>query len=243
MAGIDTESPVPKYYQLKEIIRDMIEKEELRAGQAIPSEREFCERYGISRMTARQAIMELVNEGLLYREQGRGTFVAEKKLQQEAARLTSFTQDMRDRGMRPSSRVLELEVEPAGPVVARMLGVDRGIRIVRLRRVRDADGEPMALETSHLLYEVAKGVLEADLAAGSLYEELGKVGVRMSRAEQSYEAGLVNEAEAEHLGVPAGSPALLIERITFDQNDRPFEYVKSTYRADRYRVTTVLYPQ
>jgi GntR family transcriptional regulator len=108
--------------------------------------------------------------------------------------------------------------------------------------VRDADGEPMALETSHLLYEVAKGVLDADLASGSLYEELRKAGVRIARAEQSYEAGLVSEAEAGHLGVPAGSPALLIERITFDENDRPFEYVKSTYRADRYRVTTVLHP-
>jgi GntR family transcriptional regulator len=241
VAAIDTNSPIPKYYQLKEILRDMIEREELGEGAPIPPERELCERYGISRMTARQAVVELVNEGLLYREQGRGTFVAGKKVQQEAARLRSFTEDMRERGMGVSSVVLEVEEESAGPVVARFLRVDPGEGIVRVRRVRNADGEPMALETSHLLYAVARGLLGADLSTRSLYEELRReAGLKIARAEQSYEATLVNDAEAEHLAVPAGSPALLIERVTFDANDRPFEYVKSTYRGDRYRVTASL---
>lgn len=240
MAEIDRRSPVPKYYQLKEIIRDMIEKEELGPGEAIPPERELCERYGVSRMTARQAIMELVNEGLLYRVQGLGTFVAEAKVPQDTGRLTSFTQDMRERGMEVSSKVLGVEEEAAGPVVARMLRIDPGDRIVRVRRVRNADGRPMALETSHLLYDVAKSVLEVDLAENSLYEELGKAGVRIAEAEQSYEAVLVNESESEHLGVPVGSPAMLMERLTFDAERRPFEYVKSVYRGDRYRVTTRL---
>jgi GntR family transcriptional regulator len=240
MAEINLNSPVPKYYQLKEIIRDMIEKEELGFGQAIPPERELCERYSVSRMTARQAVMELVNEGLLYREQGRGTFVAEAKVRQGTGRLTSFTQDMRERGMEVSSTVLGVEEESAGPVVARMLRIDPGDRIIRVRRVRNADGKPMALETSHLLYGVAKGILDMDLSERSLYEELGKAGVHIAAAEQSYEAVLVNEAESEHLDVPAGSPALLIERVTFDGEDRSFEYVKSLYRGDRYRLTTRL---
>ncbi|WP_207890361.1 GntR family transcriptional regulator [Rubrobacter taiwanensis] len=240
MAGIDTNSPIPKYYQLKEIIRGMIESEELQEGQLIPSERELCERYGISRMTARQAIMELVNEGVLYREQGKGTFVAGKKVQQEAARLTSFTEDMRERGMAVSSTVLEMEVEPAGPVVARFLRVDEGERIIRLKRLRNADGEPMALETSHLLYDVARGTLEVDMSKSSLYEELRRGGVSISHAEQSYEAALVGEADAEVLGVAPGSPALLIERVTFDAKGRAFEYVRSVYRGDRYRITSVL---
>lgn len=240
MAEINPGSPVPKYYQLKEIIRDMIEQEELGAGEMIPPERELCERYGVSRMTARQAIMELVNEGLLYRVQGLGTFVAEAKVPQDTGRLTSFTQDMRERGMKVSSKVLEVEVDSAGPVVARLLGVDPGDRIVRVRRVRNADGRPMALETSHLLYDVARGVLDVDLSERSLYEELGKAGVRIAEAEQSYEAVLVNESESEHLGVPVGSPAMLMERLTFDADGRPFEYVKSVYRGDRYRVTTRL---
>ncbi len=240
MARIDVNSPVPKYYQLKEILRDMIETKKLGAGQVIPPERELCERYGVSRMTARQAVIELVNEGLLYRVQGRGTFVAEAKLRQGTGRLTSFTQDMQERGMQVSSVVLGIEVEEAGPVVARMLRIDPGDRIIRVRRVRNADGKPMALETSHLLYEVAKGILEVDLSEHSLYEQLGRMGVRIASAEQSYEAVLVNDFESGHLGVPAGSPAMLIERITFDSEERPFEYVKSVYRADRYRITTRL---
>ncbi|WP_273888904.1 GntR family transcriptional regulator [Rubrobacter naiadicus] len=239
---IDKSSPIPKYHQLKEIIREMVEQEELKEGEMIPSERELCERFGISRMTVRQAVMELVNEGVLYREQGRGTFVAARKVQQPTARLTSFTQDMRERGMEPSSEVLEVEVEEAGLLVARRLGVEEGERVIRLRRLRLADGEPMALETSHLLYEVAKGVLGRDLAGRSLYEELSAAGVEISRAEQSYEAVPVSEEEAALLGVEPGSAALLIERVTYDAGERPFEYVRSTYRGDRYRITATLTP-
>ena len=240
MSEIDLNSPVPKYYQLKEIVRDMVEKDELGTGEAIPPESALCERYSVSRMTARRAVMELVNEGLLYRVQGRGTFVAEAKMHQGTGQLTSFTQDMRARGMRASSVVLELEVEGAGLVAARLLHVEPGERIVRVKRVRNADEKPMALETSHLLFDLAVHVLEADLASSSLYEELGRAGVRIAAAEQSYEAVLVNDAESEHLGVPVGSPALLLERVTFDASDRPFEYVKSVYRGDRYRITANL---
>lgn len=232
--------PVPKYYRLKESLRDRIEEEGLEEGHLIPSERELCETYGVSRMTARQAVKELVNEGVLYREQGRGTFVAGKKLQHETAHLTSFTQDMAERGMKASSTVLEMEAEGASPAVARALQVEPGARIIRLQRVRYADGEPMALETSHLLYDIASGILDADLARSSLYKELGRRGVRIAKAEQSYEATLINDSEAECLQVPAGSAALLIERVTFDPQERPFEYVKSVYRGDRYRVMTTL---
>lgn len=242
MASIDAASPLPKYHQLKEIIRAMIEGGELGAGCMIPPEREFCERYSISRMTARQAIMDLVNEGVLYREQGRGTFVAEKKLRQESERLTSFTEDMSARGMAVSSEVLESVAEEAGPYVARMLRVEEGAGIVRVKRVRDADGEPMAIETSHLLHEVAEGIVGVDLSTRSLYDELRRAGVRIERAEQSYEAGLMSGADAGFLGAPAGSPVFLVRRVTFDENDRPFEYVESTYRGDRYRVTTTLNP-
>lgn len=241
MAGLDTGSPLPKYYQLKEIIRDLIEQEELREGSPIPPERKFCEQYGVSRMTTRQAIVELVNEGVLYREQGKGTFVAARKVRQEAERLTSFTEDMARRGMEATSRVLSLEATEAGPTVSRLLGVEEGEEIVRLQRVRNADGEPMALETSYLLHGIASGLLELDLSQRSIYDELRSRGVRMTRADQSYEATAIDEFEAEHLGVPVGSPALLLERVTYDDADRAFEYVKSTYRGDRYRITTTLH--
>ncbi len=242
MASLDLSSPLPKYYQLKEIIRSMIESEELKEGEPIPPERKFCEQYGVSRMTTRQAIVELVNEGLLYREQGKGTFVASRKMKQEAERLASFTEDMARRGMEATSRIVDTEVAEAGPVVSRVLGVDEGRELVRIQRVRNADQEPMALETSYLLREVAGDLLDLDLSVHSIYDELRKRGVSIAWAEQSYEATVINEFECRHLGVPLGSPAFLLERVTYDETDRAFEYVKSTYRGDRYRITTVLRP-
>ena len=239
--GVQDKVPLPKYYLLKESIRDMIEDRALQEGDLIPSERELCETHGVSRMTARQAVNELVNEGVLYREQGRGTFVAGAKLRHETARLTSFTQDMQERGMTVSSSVLGVEVEGASPTVARALGVGPGEQVIRLSRVRNADGRPMALETSYLLYEFGKGILGVDLSQSSLYEELRKKGIRIASAEQKYEATLLNENEADHLGIPAGSAALLVERVTFDDSGNPFEYVKSIYRGDRYQVATVLH--
>lgn len=242
MSSLDTDSPLPKYYQLKEIIRDLIEKEELREGDPIPAERRFCEQYGVSRMTTRQAIVELVNEGILYREQGKGTFVSDKKVKQETERLTSFTEDMAWRGLTATSRILVVGVTEAGPMASRLLGIEEGEKLVRVQRVRNADGEPMALETSYLLHEVAEDLLGLDLSNHSIYDELRGSGIRIARAEQSYEATVINESEAKHLGVEIGSPALLLERVTYDGTDRAFEYVKSTYRGDRYRITTTLRP-
>lgn len=232
--------PVPKYYRLKESIRDMIEEQQLGEGHRIPSERELCERYGVSRMTARQAVKDLVNEGILYREQGRGTFVAGEKIRHETARLTSFTQDMHERGMEVSSTTLEAGIQDASPVVARMLKIDAGEPIVRIKRIRNADGQPMALETSHLRHGAANSLLEVDLSRSSLYEELRKLGINIVGADQRYEATLVRADEARHLGVSPGSPALLVERVTFDNIGKPSEYVKSLYRGDRYHVATTL---
>ena len=239
--GFQDGVPLPKYYRLKESIRSMIEDRQLEEGDLIPSERELCEGHGVSRMTARQAVNELVNEGVLYREQGRGTFVAGAKLQHETVRLTSFTQDMQERGMTASSKVLGVEVEGASLTAARALGVEPGDQIVRVSRVRNAGGRPMALEASYLLYEVGKSILGVDLSESSLYHELRKKGLRIASAEQKYEATLLNEDEADHLGIPAGSAALLVERVTFDDNGDPFEYVKSIYRGDRYHVATILH--
>lgn len=239
--GEQARIPLPKYYRLKESIRGIIEDRQLGEGDLIPSERELCEAHGVSRMTARQAVNELVNEGVLYREQGRGTFVAGAKLQHETARLTSFTQDMQERGMTASSKVLGVDVEGASTTVARLLGVDPEEQIIRLTRVRNAEGIPMALETSHLLYEVGKDILDVDLSQSSLYQELRKKGLEITSAEQKYEATLLDENEAIHLGIPAGRAALLVQRVTFDDSGRPFEYVKSIYRGDRYHVATVLH--
>lgn len=233
MSSLDTGSSLPKYYQLKQIIRDLIEEEELREGDPIPPERKFCEQYGVSRMTTRQAIVELVNQGILYREQGKGTFVAGKKVKQEAERLTSFTEDMARRGMEAMSRTLEVGLAEAGPMAARLLNIDDGEKLLRVQYVRHADGVPMALETSYLLREVAEDLPGLASSNCSVYDELRRSGINIDRAEQSYKAKIINEVEAKHLGVEIGSPALLLERVSYDDTDRAFEYAKSTYRGDR----------
>src|SRR5215211_3614472 len=138
--------PLPRYYQLKEIIRERIRSGEWPAGSLIPSERELCERYGISRMTARQSISELVNEGLLYREQGKGTYVGRPKIPQQLLSLTGFTEDMQAREQRPGARVLEAGMWAADEITAERLRIKVGQPVYRLRRLRLADAEPLAIE-------------------------------------------------------------------------------------------------
>src|SRR5205823_4815861 len=146
MGAIYRNSPLPRYYQLKEIMRERIRLGEWKPGDLIPSERELGETYGISRMTARQAITDLVNEGLFYREQGKGTFVSQHKITQQLIQLTGFTEDIRARGQRPGTKVLSAEMFPADEATAERLRISQGTLIFRLRRLRLADDEPLAIE-------------------------------------------------------------------------------------------------
>src|SRR5215475_4846403 len=142
MHTIYRNSPVPRYHQLKEILREKIRAGEWKPGDLIPSERELSETYGISRMTTRQAITDLVNEGVFYREQGKGTFVTRNKITQQLMSLTGFTEDIRARGQNPSTRVLSARLGHADEIVAERLRVAPGQAIVLLQRLRLADGEP-----------------------------------------------------------------------------------------------------
>src|SRR2546430_3827104 len=148
MSTIVRKSPLPRYYQLKEIMREKISSGEWQPGDLIPSERELGEQYGISRMTARQAITELVNEGLFYREQGKGTFVSRHKITQQLIRLTGFTEDIKARGQRPCTKVISAQMFAADETTAEKLRIDPGTLIFRLQRLRLADDEPLAIELS-----------------------------------------------------------------------------------------------
>ena len=235
MDGIDRQHPLPIYYQLKELLREKIAAGAWKPGELVPSERELSERYDISRMTARQALNELVDEGLVYREQGRGTFVAEPKLVQRLARLTGYTDDMRERSLQPGAQVLRLEMIEAPLHVAAMLRIQAGAPVVLLERLRLADEVPMAVETSHLHFDGVEGLLGEDFANNSLYHVLStKYNIIPTRAEQQIEAALCDQHRQGALQVETGAPVLHTIRVTFDQRDRPFEYVDSIYRGDRY---------
>ncbi|GAC1486635.1 MAG: phosphonate metabolism transcriptional regulator PhnF [Ktedonobacteraceae bacterium] len=239
MSTVFRKGPLPRYYQLKEIMRGKIRSGEWKPGDLIPSERELGEQYGISRMTARQAITELVNEGLFYREQGKGTFVSRHKITQQLIHLTGFNEDIRARGQRPSTRVLSAQMSQADEATAERLRIKPGQLIFVLQRLRLADEEPLALETSHLNFMGCERLLEEDFAHNSLYQQLeNKYGQPLMEAEQEIEAGLVGTEEAELLQVPVGSPALFTRRVTYTERDKPIEYAKAMYCGNKYTFYT-----
>jgi GntR family transcriptional regulator, N-acetylglucosamine utilization regulator len=233
--------PVPRYYQLKEFIRERITSGEWQPGSLIPSERELSERYGISRMTARQSITELVSEGLLYRAQGRGTYVGKPKIAQQLLRLTGFTQDMHDRGQQPAAKVLAAEMWPADKAIADRLRIRIGQPVFLLRRLRLADSEPLAVETSCISFIGCERLAGEDLERTSLYHLLESAyDMPPLEAEQELEADLASEDEAELLGVETGSPSLRTRRVTTTRRQQPIEFATSVYRGDKYRFYTRL---
>ncbi|MGN9811582.1 GntR family transcriptional regulator [Micromonospora sp. BQ11] len=205
----------------------------LRPHDPLPSERELVARFGVSRATVRQAVGRLEEEGLVYRAQGSGTFVADPATISKNLALTSFSEDMRLRRLTPDSRLLDLTVTPAPVAVARDLAVSPGAEVVHVRRLRLADGLPMCLEEVWLPAERI-GDLDAAVVAGSLYEVLAERGVRPHHADQVISATVVDADQARLLGVAAFSPALRVDRITYAESGTAVERAESIYRADRY---------
>jgi len=241
MSAIYRNSPLPRYYQLKEIIRERVRSGEWKPGDHIPSEREFSEKYGISRMTARQAITDLVNEELFYREQGKGTFVSERKITQQLIRLTGFTEDIRARGQRPGTKVLSAEMRPADEATAEKLRIDHGTPIFRLQRLRLADDEPLAIELSQISFKGCERLLEEDLEKNSLYRVLEtNHGIPLMEADQELEAGLAGNEESQLLKISVGSPVLFTRRVTYTERNQPIEYAKAVYCGNKYTFYTHL---
>jgi len=230
---IDPASSVPKYHQLQEILLDLVESE-LAVDAPIPSERELAERFHLSRMTVRQAIDGLVVEGRLYRIQGRGTFVARQKTDLQI-RLASFTEDMRSRGMRATSRVLAFERVVATPQLARDLEIGAGEHVLRLERLRFADGIPMSVERTHVPERLVPGLLEAGLV-GSLYTTLEQqYGLVLDWGEQTIEAITPDPADAVLLEIRPEVPVLWMRRYSYSGHQR-VEFASSAYRSDRYQL-------
>jgi GntR family transcriptional regulator len=232
---INKNSPVPIYHQLEEYIKRQIENGILQEEAIIPSEREYAETFQISRMTVRQAINNLVSLGYLMRQKGRGTFVNKKKVEQELQGMTSFTEDMLSRGMKPSSSLLSFQIIPAENKIALGLRIDENKSVYKIKRIRLADGAPMALETAYIPVEIVPGLTEENSNL-SLYQYIEEnLSLSISEATQEIEASIAGSLDAKPLAINEGDPVLLIERISYLENGTPFELVKSTFRADRYR--------
>jgi GntR family transcriptional regulator len=241
MGTINRKSPIPLYYQLKEIMRENVHSGVWKPGDLIPSERELSEMHRLSRMTARQAITELVNEGIFYREQGRGTFVSRYKIIQQLMRLTGFTQDIQARGQRPSTKVLAARMLPADELTAERLGIDVGQLVYCLQRLRLADDEPLAIEQSQLSFKNCEQLLDENFESQSLYSVLEeRFGLPLVEAEQELEAGLAGSEEARLLNIAVGSAVLFTRRTTYTDRNQPIEYAQSVYRGDKYKFFTRL---
>ena len=206
------------------------------SGAPLPSERELMERYEVSRVTVRSAIGRLVDDGVVYRVQGAGTFVAEPGKITKSLAMTSFSEDIRARRMRPGGQVLAIGITEADVPVARDLGLAPGSPVVHLERLRTADGEPMCLENTWLPQELVPDLVEDGLDGrdASLYALLDELGIVLERADQRVRGTVVNKREAGLLDVPPHSPALDVGRVAYDRKDRAVERARSIYRADRY---------
>ncbi len=212
----------------------------LSVGQAIPSERQLSADLGVSRLTVRAALDELVREGLLDRRRGSGTFVREPKIAQELT-MTSFSEDMARRGMRAGNKTLALTTTSAGAWLGRAMHVSPSERIVVARRLRLADSETMAVETLHVRESLVPGLTARDLEEHSFYELLeDRYGVVIVGGVQTIEPTVTGEEESAALGVPLHSPAFQFERTTRTSAGEIVEFVRSIYRGDRYRIVTDL---
>ncbi|UOE96555.1 GntR family transcriptional regulator [Alkalihalobacillus sp. LMS39] len=236
---IDKNSPLPIYYQLENKIREMIDSKELKPGDTLPSERDLSEKYDISRMTVRHAINNLVHEGYLYRQKGKGTFVSQKKFEQNLHGLTSFTEDMKLRGLKPGNKLLNFNTIAASEHVAKKLSISAGDLVYKIQRVRLADDNPIAIETNYISTALLPDLTTETMAtilSGSLYDYAeSKLNLKIENAQQIIEASVANDFEIEHLHLADGDPILLIERNSQLSDGTPFEFVKSAYRADQYK--------
>ncbi|MDI7247860.1 MAG: GntR family transcriptional regulator [Bacillota bacterium] len=231
----------PLYHQIRDFLREELRNESLRPGERIPSEAELSVRYRVSRITVKQAIQSLVQEGLLYRMQGKGTFVARPKVAHNLNRITSFSQQMRDRGMKPSTKILEVEIVAARGRVREALAIAEGTLVTKVRRLRLADGEIMGVQTAHVPVDMCPDLADVLQDNMSLYELLRtRYGLGPVRAIENYTAIPLDPYDARLLEVPEGSPALFAERMTYLGDNRCLEYVVSILRADRYTLSVEL---
>ena len=236
--GADAGPRLPKYYQVKRQLLELTAA--LDAGSPVPPERELARSYGTSRTTVRQALAELVVEGRLLRMQGKGTFVAKPKVAR-VLELTSYTEDMRAQGLDPHSVILDTGYVAAAGELAGRLGIRAGGRVLHIRRLRLAGGEPMSIDSTYLAARRFPGLRRHLRRNPSLYGTLAdRYGTELAEAQETIETVLAGPQDASLLGVDVGFPLLLTSRHSFDADGSPVEWAQSWYRGDRYKLVTRL---
>jgi len=235
MDRLSKNAVIPLYHQLADLLRSKISSGEYAPGQQLPSERELMSTFKISRNTVRDATDVLVQEGLVERDHGRGTFVALPKLKLGLTRMTSFSEDMRERNLLPSSQLIDLEVIFPPDAVAERLQMLPGEKVLYLKRLRLADDLPMAINISYFILEPYPSLAGENFQDESAYWILEhKYLVRLSHAEQTIKACVATQNQADLLKIAKGDPILVIEGVAFNCDNLPMEYMTQIYRGDRY---------
>lgn len=230
---VQQNSVLPYYYQIREILRQKIAEGEYQPGSKIPSETELQKHFGVSRATIRNAIDSLVAAGLMYRRRGMGTFVAERKIDELLSHLVSFSEEMRLKGMVPSTSRIAVSMVKPSKLIADELKVSPDDQVLRIERVRCANGDPIVILVSYLPPRL--GVSLSEDFSGSLLNLLEtKYGVEIFVGDQVIEAASADEQQAALLEIEKGDPVLVIRRTSYSRDGMPVEYVEGIYRADRY---------
>jgi GntR family transcriptional regulator len=230
---------VPLYHQIKEDLTLQIRSGRWRTDQEIPSETALCKRYNVSRGTIRRAIGDLVQQGLIYRKQGRGSFVSKPKL--EGGVLGSYRLYLKETSLDAGSRVLHCQRKETSGEILRLLGVTDQAEVYELERIRFVKGIPISLQISYLPADLCPNLEHKDLSRETLYEVIQReYNFMFLRAEESLEPVLADDYVAEHLNIPVGSPVFLVERLSYTFNDRIGEVRRAHVRGDLYRYRIVL---
>ena len=240
--ALDKGLPVPLYHQLQAVLRAEIESRKWQPDEQLPNEAKLAERFGVSKITVRQALQGLADLGYIRREHGRGTFVERRKFDEGPRELTSFTEEMRRHDLVARSLILSQSIEQAEERVADALRIEPQSPVYVLKRVRLAGGEPMSVQAAHI-----PGVLVPELEIAeesSLYEVLqSRYHLYAARARETYFAALAQPSQAELLQIAVGSPVFAVERVTLLPNEKPFEFVQSIVRGDLYKIVLDLVKQ
>ncbi|CAM4242322.1 GntR family transcriptional regulator [Bacillus manliponensis] len=237
MIGKDNRTPL--YYQLMDLIVEKIENGSLQEHDKLPSERELCEIYDVSRTTVRQTMQELEKEGYIYKKHGKGSFVSPRIYNQSLVKFYSFTEEMKKYGKVPSSKVISFSVMNCGKKISKILNVDIE-EVYQITRLRLADGEPMLFETSYIPVRLFPHLTKGELEQTPMYEIFRtKYKVQITKAVENFRAVVTNDENARWLQIQAGEPSLLLERITYAK-EGVIEYTKTIARGDKFTYTVEL---
>ncbi len=231
--------PIPLYYQLKTILLEYIREHHSNVDQPIPTEVEISEHFQISRPTVRQAINELVVEGYLYRIKAKGTFISEPKIEQSfLLELDSFNNEMRKKGLTPSTKILSIEVISSDEKTSNILKLPLGSKVIQINRLRYANKEPIVFVITYLPYDRCPGIIGKDLEKDSIYEILeNDYGMSISRTARTLESILAGEFEAKLLEIEKGAPLQYFESVVYLSDETPIEFSRAKYRGDRNKFT------